>query len=215
MYVPQTFRPDDEGQILAFIDRYPFAMVSSVDHDGSGVLVSHLPILLEREHEPLGMLVGHLARGNPHTELLAAGAPTTIVFHGPQGYVCPTWYQQEPSLPTWNYIAVHAVGNPALCDEEAHLLALLSRTVEVFEAAYGESTAWALNTESTYVAAYADHIVAFEMPVASLAASFKLSQNIATPLRNRVIQGLRRRNRNCDGALADAMEDRRCDPGHG
>lgn len=207
MYVPDAFRPADERDICEVVDRYPFAIVASADHAGCGLAVTHLPMLLDRERGSHGTLVGHLARANPHSQLLASGAPTTIVFHGPQAYVSPTWYQHEPSLPTWNYVAVHATGRPMLREDDAHLLALLSRTVEVCEAAYGESAPWTLDTDSTYVTGYTKFIVAFEMPIASLTASFKLSQNIATPLRARVIDGLRRRNHDWDGALADAMDD--------
>jgi transcriptional regulator len=151
------------------------------------------------------VLVGHLARANPHSDLLGAGAATVAVFAGPSGYVSPSWYRQEPSLPTWNYLAVHAEGIPALVDDPEHLRALLTRTVDHFEARDGGEQPWALDAGSDYVAGYLGAIVAFELPVDSLQASFKLSQNLEEPLRSRVVDGLRRRNSAGDRGLADAM----------
>jgi transcriptional regulator len=87
------------------------------------------------------------------------------VFAGPSGYVSPSWYRQEPSLPTWNYLAVHAEGIPALVDDPGHLRALLTRTVDHFEARDGGEQPWALDAGSDYVAGYLGAIVAFELPV--------------------------------------------------
>lgn len=192
--------------MFAAIERYPFATVASADPRGGAPSITHLPILLDRDRGPHGTLLGHLGRANPHRQLLAQGAATTTVFNGPHAYITPSWYAQEPAIPTWNYVAVHATGPPHLVDDEAYLLALLSRTVTVCEAAYGDTTPWHLDTHSDYVAGFTSAIVAFEILLTTLEASFKLSQNIEEPLREQVIEGLRRRQQPRDTDLADTME---------
>jgi transcriptional regulator len=207
VYVPAPFRPHSQGQVFDVIDSHPFATVVTADPGGGVPTVTHLPLLLDRGRGGQGTLVGHLARANPHAELLRLGSPTVAVFHGPYGYVSPSWYRQEPSLPTWNYVAVHAAGTPALVDDPHHLLRLLSRTVDVLEASGGEAQPWVLDQESDYVVGYLGPIVAFELAIESLQAMIKLSQNLDESLRSRVIDGLRRRDHHGDRELADAMQE--------
>lgn len=206
MHVPEFFRPSSQDQTFDAMENFPFATVASACPAGSAPFITHLPLLLDRGRGAHGTLVGHIARANPHTSLLREGAPTVAVFHGPHGYVTPTWYRQEPSLPTWNYVAIHATGTPALVDDGTHLRTLLTRTVNYFETRGGGNRPWPLDTDTTYVVGYAKAIVAFEIPIVALEGAFKLSQNIEEPLRSRVVEGLRRRDRCADQSLADAMD---------
>lgn len=127
MYVPPAFRPHDDAEIFTVIERYPFATLATASPHGPPTL-THLPLLLDRHRGPHGTLIGHLARANPHCGLLAEGAATTVVFHGPHAYITPTWYAEEPSLPTWNYIAVHATGGSHLVEDEDYLPLRVGRT---------------------------------------------------------------------------------------
>ena len=40
--------------------------------------------------------------------------PALAIFHGPQAYISPSWYQSTRehgrTVPTWNYTAVHMSG---------------------------------------------------------------------------------------------------------
>lgn len=108
MYVPEHFQPADLKQIHEAIEAYPFAALISTTTLDLPPAVTHLPLLLDRDRGPRGTLVGHLARANPHAGLLGRKRPTVAVFSGPHGYISVGWYRQEPSLPTWNYVAVHA-----------------------------------------------------------------------------------------------------------
>lgn len=205
MYVPQAFLPASDQEMHDVISRSPFATLITAGPGGPAA-VTHLPLLLDRDTGAHGTLVGHLARGNPHAEMLAGGWPTTAVFHGPQAYVSPAWYEQEPSLPTWNYVAVHAGGRPLLREEPGHLLALLRRTTIELERSFGDSTPWELADDNDSVDRFINEIVAFDLPLDTLEGAFKLSQNVDAALRARVRAGLRNRNDGQDRLLADLMD---------
>src|SRR3546814_10832418 len=89
---------------------------------GGRAQASHLPFLYEPPQGLAGegaegTLYGHMARANPQWQdfagLATAGQEALVVFQGPHSYISPTWYETEqPTVPTWNYVAVHAYGLP-------------------------------------------------------------------------------------------------------
>ena len=123
--------------------------------------------------ESFALLVSTGAEGLPfatHLPLLLA------VFQGPHAYVSPGWYATHPSVPTWNYVAVHASGRPRLLEEPARVTALLARMVTTYEA--GRSEPWRFDSlTEDYVTAMIHAIVAFELPIERLEGKAKLSQN--------------------------------------
>src|SRR4026207_2347198 len=124
----------------------------------------------------LGPLRGHVARANPHWRYLAAGRPTLVVFAGAHAYVSPSGYATHPSVPTWNYVAVHASGTGSLVEDASRVKALLADLVHVYEGAGG--TAWSFESlPDDYVAGMQRGIVAFEIPIDRLEGKAKLSQN--------------------------------------
>ncbi len=149
----------------------------------------------------LGCLQGHLARANPHWRCFAAGSPTSVVFQGPHGYVSPSWYQQRPAVPTWNYVAVHAHGRPTPVADRQRARALLGAQVDHFEAAL--EAPWRLGDAADFVEGIIDAIVVFEMPIERLEGKIKLSQNRSAADRSGVIAALRAAE---GSVLAEAME---------
>jgi transcriptional regulator len=175
MYVPKHFDPADPAWCHALMARESFALLVSTGTDGLP-FATHLPLLLDADRGPQGTIVGHLARANPHARLLAEGRPTLAVFQGPHAYVSPGWYATHPSVPTWNYVAVHATGRPRLVEEPARVTALLARMVATYEAGRAEPWRFDALTED-YVAGMIRAIVAFELPIDRLEGKAKLSQN--------------------------------------
>jgi transcriptional regulator len=41
----------------------------------------------------------------------------TAIFHGPHGYVSPSWYTVKKAVPTWNYAVVHVRGRVVRIDD--------------------------------------------------------------------------------------------------
>ena len=166
MYRPNAFRLDDRQTLLAHAAAHPFATV--ITHRGDSLTVSHLPLLVDSQR---GVLRGHLARENPQFEDFAAGAPALAIFHGPHAYVSPSVYEEHPSVPTWNYVVVHARGLGRLVDEPV-LRIILDDLVGRFD-----PTGWRLDAPEEYVREALDAIAGFEIPIDQLEGKWKLSQN--------------------------------------
>jgi transcriptional regulator len=169
MYVPSAFRIDDPAVIHGIVRRYPFALLTSM-LEGEPI-ATHLPILLHREGDQ-DVLFGHVAKASPHWR--AFGQKALIVFSGPHGYVSPSWYVAERSVPTWNYVSVHAHGTTELVEGEAvveHLLEL----VNTFDPGLFESHPGSVDRD--YIRAQMAGLVAFRMPVGRWDAKAKLNQN--------------------------------------
>ena len=130
MHVPEHFAPDDPSEAWSLMARTSFPAVVTANPDGVPV-ASQLPVLARPER---GELVGHLARANPQAGAFRTGCPEVLViFTGPSAYVSPTWYVEEPAVPTWNHLTVHAYGRPSAIEDEEATLELLRATVARFE----------------------------------------------------------------------------------
>lgn len=187
MYLPDAFAENDPQRVAALVQQYPFATLISVGQDGP--MANHLPLLAEAGPSGTladGRLIGHLARANPHSQLLPT-APALALFHGPHAYVSPRWYA-SPGVPTWNYAVVHIEGQASLMESpEATLAALVGLTAQ-FEANTEEP--WTLATTEDRIAGLTHAIVAFEITITSVRAKFKLSQNRPEADRTRVREAL-------------------------
>ncbi len=179
MFVPKAFRLDDRQAIAALIEAYDFALlVTTLEGQPQA---SHLPFLYDPERGGKGTLLGHMARANPQwrdfATLAERGEEALVVFQGPHSYISPTWYGGGgPTVPTWNYVAVHAYGRPRLMEDSAAVRALLDRLVTAQEA--GQARPWSTaDLEESFVQGMMRGMVAFEMPVTRLEAKAKLSQN--------------------------------------
>ena len=197
MYVPRSFTLA-QAQVAAAIDAAPFATLVTADAEGRPV-ASHIPLLRDGD-----ALVGHVARANPHAALLAEGWITTAIFHGPHAYVSPTWYATGPAVPTWNYIAVHATGRPAVLTDDADVRATLDALSRRFETG---ATPWRLAEQpDAFIAGMVRGIVAFRLVPDHVDAKAKLSQNRPAADRTGVMAGLLASPFPGDRDLATAMQ---------
>jgi transcriptional regulator len=175
MYIPKHFESSDPAWCHALIQREPFATLVSADATGVP-FATHLPVLLDPAQGPLGTLHAHVARPNPHWQLFDQPRPALVIFQGAHTYVSPSWYAKHPSVPTWNYVAVHAYGVPRVIEDADRVRALLGRLVHTFED--GRPEPWRMEDLSdSYVAGMIRGIVAFEIPIDRLEGKAKLSQN--------------------------------------
>ena len=187
MYIPSSFHETNLAILHQTMAQHPFATLISTGDDGIP-FITHLPLLVDTHRGDRGTLIGHVARANPHAAVLSTGRPTIAVFHGPHAYVSPTWYNATPSVPTWNYVAVHAGGVPRELTSEHDVHDLLSRTTAEFEppgSAYGVDALPPL-----YLSQMAKAVLAFEMPIDRIEGKFKLSQNRSIADRRGVIEAL-------------------------
>ena len=200
MYVPESFKVDDQAKIKAFLERYDFATI--VSSPASGIVATHVPVVLRRA--PTGLvLVGHVARANSHWELMNGAVESLAIFHGPHGYVSPTWYANGPAVPTWNYATVHAYGKPRATHDVTFTLDLLRELVLRYEKG---DNAWCVeDLPPNFREGLVSAIVAFEMPVHRFETKFKLGQNRSAEDRAGTIAGLEREQSAEANALAAFM----------
>jgi len=175
MYIPKQFQVTDSAWCHALMRAQSFAAMITADDTGAP-FATHLPMLVDPARGPFGTLRGHVARANPHWRYLAAGRPTLVIFSGAHAYVSPSWYATHPSVPTWNYVAVHATGTGALVEDAEQVRTLLADLVHTYESS--GPTAWSVEGLSAdYLAGMQRGIVAFEIPIERLEGKAKLSQN--------------------------------------
>lgn len=200
MYVPSKFSVTETQRIHSLIKQNPLAtLISAVDGKS---YVSHIPMTLSRQDS--GKLMGHLAMANPHWKMMN-GQTVTAIFHGPNAYITPQWYEQN-DVPTWNYAVVHVKGTIRLTHDEAELVCILKELTEIVEHEASDPWQFWIPEELS------DHklkkaIVGIELTITETTAKFKLNQNRSTNDRRRVIEALRKRAQNDDLAVAELMEE--------
>jgi transcriptional regulator len=201
MYIPPHFKEDRIGVLQDAIRSAGPATLISMTPDG--LFASHAPLLLDPEPAPYGTLIGHLAKANPHVRLADEAMQTLVIFHGPNGYITPSYYvaKQEHGkvVPTWNYVAIHAYGRLEAFDDPALLLDVVTRLTDRHESP--RAAPWAVSdAPSDFVQGMLRGIVGIRLPIARLEGKIKMSQNRPAADQSGVIDGLR-----LDGA-ADVAE---------
>jgi transcriptional regulator len=173
MYRPKAFREEDRAELVPFMRAHSFAVLVAV-HEGCPVAV-HAPVVID-ERGGVVVVRGHVAKANPIWHAFD-GNEVLAIFGGPHAYVSPSAYEQRESVPTWNYMAVHAYGVPRalhIGDSEDKVRALLDEQIAAYEAAYAEQ--WDALPDK-FRDGLMQGIVGFEMSVTRLEGQFKLSQN--------------------------------------
>lgn len=186
MYVPNAFREDNVETLVAFMRAQSFATLVSV-LDGTP-FASHIPMVVRQDGGAVRLL-GHLAKGNPQWRALGNGE-TLAIFTGPHAYVSPSLYEKRESVPTWNYIAVHAYGTPrilALEDSRQALEGMLEAMIESYDPSYRRQ--WDELSEK-FREGMMTGIVGFEVTVTRLEGKYKLSQNRSVTDQKRVARSL-------------------------
>jgi transcriptional regulator len=140
-----------------------------------GLDASHLPFVPERDASGTLRLRFHLARANPQAAALPEANQVLAIFQGAHGYVSPTWYENHPAVPTWNYAVVHAHGRIEAMDD-AQLRALLEKLSSHYE--NGRPAPWSMEgTPAGFIDKLIPVIIGFSLVVERLDGKFKLSQN--------------------------------------
>lgn len=187
MYIPDAFRVGDRDIVEQFITSHGFAVVVSQTRDG--LFATHVPVLLDRDGDR-DVLLGHVARANPHWRSFDGHGEALVIFQGPHAYVSPSWYGRSPAVPTWNYAVVHAYGRPRVVDDESRVRAILERLVARHEATTHPEPWTASDLPPEYVDRMTRAIVGFEIQVDRIEAKFKLGQNRSREDIEGVIAGL-------------------------
>jgi len=172
MYLPTQFNSKEKTHAIALMRAYPFASLISVD-DAGLPFVSHIPLHLE-ERDSQMVLLGHVAKANPHWRYLEARPQAVVTFMGPHAYLSPSVYPDLARVPTWNYLAVHCTVQATLIEDAIEKDQLLKKLIADHEPAYAAQ--WrGLDQEFTQKMLSA--IVGFELHVLDLQCKLKLNQH--------------------------------------
>jgi transcriptional regulator len=200
MYIPAAFCETDTARLHEFLHEHSFALLTT--HGKGGLVGSHLPLLIDPTRGPFGTLAGHFAKGNEQVQ--DAGAECLAVFSGPHAYISPTWYETPNTVPTWNYVAVHAYGTLRLIDDKDELARILKVMVEKYE---GHRTQpWPFDAGTDFHQKLLDGIVGFEIEITRLEGKWKLNQNHPPERRQRVIAALNAAGGENNEAVAKLMQ---------
>ena len=180
MWTPHHFAPESDAWVLRLVDENPFGLLVSAG--ARAPTATHVPMLVRPDDrggaaaDLVGSRVlGHLARANPHWRSITDGDEVLAIFRGPEGYVSPTLYPDQPAAPTWNYTAVHLTGPVRLLHDPAEMMHILDRTIDAVES--GRDEPWDREPSRAYFDRIIGGVVAFEIEVTGSESSFKLSQD--------------------------------------
>ena len=188
MFVPKHYQERDPATLFAALRTNAFATIISASADGAPA-ATWIPFLIEgtAQHP---VIFGHMARANDQWRSWSAATPLLALFQGPHHYISPSWYSDEPNVPTWNYVAVQVRGRPRMLDDAAEVEAMLDRLVAQFESE--REPRWELAAQpAAYRAGQAAGIVGFELLIEELSGAWKLSQRDSVGDREGAIAGLR------------------------
>jgi transcriptional regulator len=192
MYQPPHFREDRIEVQHALIRAQSLGLLITAGRDG--LQPNPVPFLIDADGSERGTLRAHLARGNPQWQELATVAECLVVFQGPHQYISPSLYPTKHEhgrvVPTWNYISVHAWGQPRVIDDAAWLIRQVDDLTSHKERS--RSTPWFVSdAPESYVTAQLRGIIGIEVPIARIEGKWKVSQNRPAHDRAGVVAGLR------------------------
>lgn len=177
MYLPTHFE-GDRAQAATLMREHSFASLVSVD-DAGLPFITHLPLHLEEEGgeapaQQALILLGHVAKANPHWRYLRSRPQAVVTFLGPHAYLSPRVYPDLARVPTWNYLAVHCTVQATLLEDEADKDRLLKKLIGDHEPAYADQ--WQ-GMDDGFARKMLAGIVAFELRVTDLQCKLKLNQH--------------------------------------
>ncbi len=201
MYVPKHNQLEDRAALLAYMRAYSFAALTTCGP--GGLMATHLPFVIEEQDGEITLLA-HMARANPQWRDFAAAAEAMVIFMQPHAYVSPRLYDSRQNVPTWNYVAVHAYGRPALIEERAAKLALQEKLIRQHDAEYLAQMA---ELPAAYIDAKLAAIVSFSLAVTRVDARYKLSQDKNPTERERIARELDASGDSAAAATARLMRE--------
>jgi transcriptional regulator len=202
MYKLPHFTETDNEKIIAFIQAYPFAIITGMGQQYP--VASHIPIAIEEKDGKI-FLHGHIMKKSDHHLAFEKDNNVLVIFAGPHCYVSASWYTNPLGASTWNYMAVHAKGKIVFTDEAGTIKAIR----EVTERFEGKDTAASFDKlGDEYINAMVKAIIGFTIEVETMDAVFKLSQNRDEASKQNIIEQLKKRGDENSAMIAAEMEKR-------
>ena len=198
MYIPKHYKGKDDTSAIAFMKRFNFATIITVNENIP--IATHLPFVITGCDEAI-LLTSHFAKANEQWKNIES-QEVLVIFTEPHAYISPTHYNKRQNVPTWNYLAVHAYGRAKIISEKEGVFNILEQMMDSFEPTY--KAQWR-SLPLEYKIRMANGIVAFEVAVHKLQFKEKLSQNKKQNERLNIITSLADSTQETDRMIAEYM----------
>ena len=199
MYISSHFSSNDVNEAFSFMKQYSFATI--ITSKSNIPTASHLPFTVSKRDDQF-RLSSHFAKANPQWKDIA-GHQCLIIFSEPHAYISPEHYENKQSVPTWNYVAVHAYGSGKIIEDKIQAYGVLENMIDTYDEAY--KAQWNQLSED-YKSKMLNGIVTFEITINDLQVSRKLSQNRSRGDQERIIEALSASNDSGEQTIADYMK---------
>lgn len=196
MYIPELFREDEPAVLLDFIREHSFGVIVT---GGPDPQATHVPFMIEADRGDKGALITHLARVNSHWESIDELRETLVIFQGPHCYISPSWYDNQVTVPTWVYAAVHVRGRAHVIEESGRLREIVTQLVAVHE------HSWDLSIADPVMDTLLGRIVGIEILIDSIQGKFKFNQNTSREDQAGVIEALSTSDQQTEREVAAIM----------
>jgi len=183
MYIPAMFRMEEDKDKIAFMQKYSFATI--ITCKDTLPIATQLPFVVKQKDDKL-ILSAHFAIANEQVNYIEEQI-SLVIFTEPHAYISPSHYDKVESVPTWDYIAVHAYGKATILHTEEEKITALEEMIDYYEKDYQQQ--WQGLSEK-FKKGMIKGIVAFEITVSSLQGQQKLSQNKSKVEVNRIVNHL-------------------------
>lgn len=202
LYIPKAFENNDKKKLYDFIQRNSFGILFSQEENGP--FATHLPFLIDENQGENGILIGHMAKQNPHWKNLN-NKEVLVIFSGPHAYISPTWYNEDHTVPTWNYAAVHIYGTFRMINEQDELVELIEKTVNFYESSM--TNPWNARFNNKFISGLMNGIIGFEIKINKIEGKWKFNQNHTIERQQNLVKGLRTSNQYHSEEIAEIMEE--------
>jgi transcriptional regulator len=148
-----------------------------------------IPLLADvSQHGGLVSLTGHIARSNPHVGLLQRSGRAIASFHGPHGYISPSWLRDRKQAPTWNYASAHFLVDIELFDNPDATYQALRRLVRSMERS--DDNAWQIEELAERYQKLSAAVVGLRADILNTQTTFRLGQGERNDVLEDIIKGL-------------------------
>jgi transcriptional regulator len=171
MYHLPQYKEKDHQVLIQFMKQHSFAML--IGSANNIPAATQIPILIE-ERDGKVFLKGHFMRNTDHHKAFEANPNALCIFTGPHSYISASWYTNQETASTWNYVCVHVRGEIKFLGDDK-LIEMLKELSDHYEGKNSPSSYSQLSTE--YIERLSKAIIGFEIEATEIDGIFKLSQN--------------------------------------
>ncbi|WGK95032.1 MULTISPECIES: FMN-binding negative transcriptional regulator [Flavobacterium] len=200
MHIPKINLITDKNEMISFMKQFSFATIITVKDELP--IATHLPFVV-KEKEGNILLSSHFNKANEQWKTIE-NSKILVIFSEPHAYISPTNYDTLLSVPTWNYISIHAYGKGKILTKKAEVIKSLEDSIDNYEISFREQ--WD-NFPEDYKLKMSNGVVAFEILVSNLQGNKKLSQNKSETEKQKIITTLSKSNDLNEKLIAKYMKN--------